>query len=217
MKLMVARRPAAIWAYCVELVREKYSKNFGAEVSPDPDAFVAGHSGVAAPDTVSACAGITFGSEKPFFSERYLDGDISSEIERIFGTRPDRQRIVEVGALASRRDGAGKEIIRLTPVLTWCLGMQYILCTATEPLTRLFQALKVPFTPLQLASGDRLSLAERQRWGSYYETRPAVGVIPLNGIASLFCDITGRYAFTDPEVTVLEHRALRQVSMASEG
>jgi hypothetical protein len=217
MKLIVARRPAATWAYCAELVREKYAKNFNAEVNPNPDAFVAGHSGVIAADTVSACAGITFGSDKPFFSERYLDGDIGAEIERMFGLRPDRQRIVEVGPLASRQDGAGKEIIRLTPVLTWCLGMRYILCTATEPLIKLFHLLKIPFSPLQAASRDRLLPAERERWGSYYDARPVVGVIPLNGIASLFSDITGRYSFTDPEVTVIENRAPRHVGAASEG
>jgi len=213
MKLIVARRPAATWNYCVELVRERYANEFGAEVNPNPDAFVAGHSGVVAADTVSACAGVTFGSDKPFFSERYLDEDVGSEIERIYGARPERQRIVEIGPLASRQGGAGKEIIRLTPVLMWCLGHRYILCTVTEVLTKVFHTLKIPFSPLQAASLDRLSPAERERWGSYYESRPVTGIIPLNGIASLFTDITGRYAFTDPEVTVLEHRAPMHIGM----
>ena len=217
MKLIIARRSAAVWTYCVELVREKYARNFGAEVNPSPDAFIAVHAGGTTSDTVSACAGVTFGSDKPFFSERYLDRDIGHEIEGMFGMRSERQWIGEIGPLASRQDGAGKEIIRLTPVLMWCLGMRYILCTATEPLTKLFRVLKIPFSALHAASGDRLSPAERARWGTYYDARPVVGVIPLNGIATLFSDITGRYAFADPEVTVLENRAPRHIGVAPEG
>lgn len=217
MKLILVRRPAAMWTYCVDLVRETYARSFGAAVDPNPDAFVAGYSGPAAADAISACAGLSFGSDRPFFSERYLDDEIAAEIERVFGARPDRQRVVEVGPLASRRGGAGKEIIRLTPVITWCLGMRYLVCTATAPLIGVFRHLRIPFSALRPASRDRLAPAERDRWGSYYDTDPVVGVIPLDGIAALFSDTTGRYAFTDPEITLLDDRAARAAGVATGG
>lgn len=209
MQLSLVRRPTEAWGSCVELVREQYASSFGADVEPNPDAFVVGRSSAtpANSEIIAACAGIMFASGKRFFSERYLDDPIEKHVERLFGTKPERQRIVEIGPLASRKGGSGKEIIRLTPMIMWCLSMQYIMCTATGPLIETFQYLKIPFSPLKVASRNRLAAAERDRWGSYYDSRPVVGVIPLNGIASLFSDTTGRYAFADPVITLLDERA----------
>jgi hypothetical protein len=211
MKLSLARRPTEAWKSCVQLVRQRYTASFDAEVHPNPDAFVAGYSDTisAFSKDISACAGLTFASGAPFFSERYLDDRIEDCVEQLSGVRPDRQRIVEIGQLASRHDGSGKEIIRMAPVMMWCLGMQYIMCTATTPLISIFQKMRIPFAPLQVASRDRLSTAEREQWGSYYDENPIVGVIPLDQIAPLFSDTTGRCAFADPVITLLDARTPR--------
>jgi hypothetical protein len=191
----------------VGLVRARYASSFDADVEPNPDAFVVSHED--ATSEITACTGLTFASEAPLFSERYLDDPIESYIGRLFGATPDRQRVVEVGALASRRHGSGKELIRLASVITWCLGMQYVLCTATDQLISLFRYLKIPFAPLRAASRDRLAATQRERWGRYYDTKPVVGVIPLSGIASLISDTTGRYSFADPVVTLIDARTSR--------
>lgn len=211
MKLSLARRPTEAWKSCVQLVRQRYAASFDAEVHPDPDAFVVGYSDTtsAFSDGISACAGITFASRASFFSERYLDDRIENCVERLSGVKSDRQRIVEIGQLASRHDGSGQEIIRMVPVMMWCLGMQYIMCTATTAVVGFLQKMKIPFAPLQAASRDRLSAAERERWGSYYDESPVVGVIPLNQIAPLFSDTTGRCAFADPVITLLDARKPR--------
>lgn len=127
----------------VELAREIYHKAYEATVLPTPDAFIVaepiGGTGARAAqdgDPLLACAGLTFGTDKPLFSEHYLDRGIETEIERRFKTRPDRRRVVEVGALATRRRSVGGEIIRATPIVAWCLGMEYILCTVTTGLTK---------------------------------------------------------------------------------
>jgi hypothetical protein len=216
MKFILARRSTTLWTRCVDFVRDRYAKAFEAEINPSPDAFVACYSGTAVIEGISACAGVTFGCDKPFFSEQYLDEKIDVLVEREFGGRPERRRLIEIGALASRHDGSGKEIIQLLPVMTWCLGMQYVLCTATGQLCKLFQDLKVPFMPLQAASQDRLPEAERERWGRYYSTGPVVGVVPLNRIAELFTSATGRYAFAAPEITLLDKRTPCPIKQARE-
>ncbi|QRN98750.1 thermostable hemolysin [Archangium violaceum] len=189
----------------MELVREKYASSYGADVMPRPDAFLAGFmdENPGTPHKVDACAGLTFGSDRPFFSERYLDESVESAITRRFGVAPDRKRIVEVGSLASGKGGAGSEIIRLTPLVTWCLGMQYILCTATLALATTLARLSIPFTPIQAAEISRLDPSEQSQWGTYYESGPKAGVISLKDIAALFANSTGRYSFADPEVTLL--------------
>lgn len=207
MKLSIIRRTSETWSTCVTLVQERYAAAFGAEVAPDPDAFLTGR---VLSDTgsmqLAACAGLTFGSARPFFSERYLDDKIEVLIGQRLGTSPDRQRIVEVGALAGGAAGSGKELIRVTPVISWCLGMQYIFCTATQPLTKTFNRLQIPFIPLCQASKSRLDPKDQERWGKYYENEPWAGVIPLTDIAPLFADATGRYSFSDPEITLLGDR-----------
>lgn len=215
MKLSLARRSTEAWESCVQLVRQRYATSFDAQVHPDPDAFMVGYSDTtsARSNDIAACAGLTFASNASFFSERYLDARIEDCIQGLTGVKPDRQRIVEIGQLASKHNGSGKEIIRTAPVMMWCLGMHYIMCTATRSLIGTFQNLKIPFAPLQAASRDRLSAAERERWGSYYDEQPVVGVIPLNQIASLFSDTTGRYAFADPVITLLDPRPHRHVGV----
>jgi hypothetical protein len=204
MKITLVRETSELWSACIQLVRERYAVSFGADVMPRPHAFLAGCiPGSRAGGEVVACAGVTFASSRPFFSERYLDEPVERVIEGRVGERPKREHIVEIGSLASAVPGAGSEIIRFTPVFIWWLGMQYILCTSTATLSSTLKRLHIPFTALGSAEAERLEPAERGRWGGYYESRPSVGVIPLNKIGSLFEHATGRYSFADPEVTLL--------------
>lgn len=205
MRLLLARRPSESWNSCVTLVREKYATAFGADVAPNPDAFLVGYM-EAAPgpsQKAAACAGLTFGSERPFFSERYLDEKIENVIARRFGSAPERSRIIEVGSLAGGVGRSGHELIRVTPLIAWCLGMQYILCTATAQLSVIFRKLSIPFTPFIPAERSRLDASEQSRWGGYYDSKPWTGAIPLRDAVPMFADLTGRYSFTDPEVTLL--------------
>ena len=202
MRIKLSRPKTPLWRACVDLVRKRYATEFGADVEPSPDAFLA----VCSPESdqvVAACAGITFASSRPLFSEKYLDEPIEQAIGRKFGAEPARARIVEVGSLASAVQGAGSELMRFTPLFVWCLGMEYILCTSTSTLSGALKRLNIPFTPLQAAERGRLESAQQSRWGSYYEAAPCAGVIPLNGLAALFANATGRYSFFDPEMTLL--------------
>jgi len=205
MKITLVRENSELWGACIQLVRERYAVSFGADVVPRPHAFLAGCSpkSCGGGGEVVACAGITFASSRPFFSERYLDRTVEHAIEERLGKRPKREQIVEIGSLASGVPGAGSEIIRFTPVFVWWLGKQYILCTSTATLSSTLHRLHIPFTALGSAEAERLEPTERGRWGGYYDTSPRVGVIPLNKIGTLVEHATGRYSFADPGVTLL--------------
>jgi hypothetical protein len=199
LKISIARRLTANWLSAAELVRETYARTYAAEVMPDPDCFIVGHQGAA----LASCAGIAYADGGPLFSERYLDRPVEQELERRFGVGVDRGRVIEVGALAGSGRGAGQAMIRITPVIAWTLGMEYILCTATSGLRVALQRSGIAFTPFGAADAAGLTPDELQAWGSYYRQQPMVGVISLRGLSPLFAEATGKYAFLDPEVTLL--------------
>lgn len=212
MRISVAEYMTGAWPAAAALVRDVYAEQYGADVSPSPDAFIvarpdADDPGGDGPDTVLACAGLTFGGDRPLFSEAYLDRGIEEEIGRRLGADADRRGVVEVGGLATRRPLIGREVVRATPIIAWCLGMQYILCTATRPLIRSLDRLGIGFVPFAVADPARLGGPEvRERWGTYYDREPQVGVIPLNALHRLFADTTGRYLFSDMQVSLIERR-----------
>ncbi|MBL1084954.1 thermostable hemolysin [Streptomyces actinomycinicus] len=212
MQIALARRSTRQWRTAAQLAHQVYATSYEADVAPDPDLFiVAGPSGEGGGDgEIVACAGLTFGTDRPLFSERYLDTDIESAIEAALGTPADRSRVVEVGALASARRTAGRELIRVTPIMSWCLGMEYILCTATRGLVTTLHRVGIAFVPIGPADPGRVPPEELGSWGTYYAHEPTVGVIPLNSLQRLFADSTGRYTVTElqfhiPEFEEAEH------------
>lgn len=203
LKISLAHRGTDAWREAGAFARAAYAHIHRATIDPRPDAFIV----ATGPDdrggtAVRGCAGCTYASDRPFFSERYLDTTVEQAIGERNGLPVDRSRIVEIGALAGP-GGAGQEMVRLIPIIAWCMGMEYILCTVTSRLHELLQRLDITFTPLGTATAERLDPAERAAWGTYYDQSPQVGFIELRVLASLFADATGRYAFFEPVVELL--------------
>ncbi|MGW6912734.1 thermostable hemolysin [Kitasatospora sp. NPDC054939] len=199
MKIALAPRSSPSWHSSSDVVRDVYARWYGAEVQSEPDCFIVVHE---EDDREGrwplAVTGLTFASpDRPFFSERYLDGPLERRLRDLSGGAVDRDRIVEVGSLASRVSRTGLELIRLTPIVAWCLGMEYILCTATRQLTATFARLGIEFVPYGPADPAVLANEELACWGSYYEQAPQVGVIPLAAVHRLFSEMTGRYSLLD--------------------
>ncbi|WP_232247285.1 thermostable hemolysin [Kitasatospora azatica] len=196
-------RGSAAWLDAGELVRRTYAEAYGARISPDPDAFfLAAATRADGTRAIAGCAGCTYASATPFFSERYLDQPIESAIAQRLGTPVDRDRVIEIGPLAGH-GGAGRELIRLTPIIAWSMGMEYLLCTVTGALRSSLERVGITFTPLGPADPDRIDPGQRAAWGSYYDQQPRTGFIELRALAPLFAEATGRYAFLDPEVGLL--------------
>ncbi|MFE1764619.1 thermostable hemolysin [Streptomyces angustmyceticus] len=205
MQIDLAHRASSAWLDAADLAREVYAQAYGAEVAPRPDSFIVARpacGGAAEPCPPLACAGLTFGRDQELFSERYLDTGIEDAALAHLGVTVDRRRVVEVGALATRRASVGRELIRATPIISWCLGMEYILCTVTRSLITMLGRTGICFVPFGPADPGRLSPDEAARWGSYYDHEPQVGVIALNALDRLFSDATGRYSVTDLQLSI---------------
>ncbi|WP_328390437.1 thermostable hemolysin [Streptomyces sp. NBC_00400] len=205
MQIDLAHRATSSWLDAADLAREVYAQAYGADVAPRPDSFIVARpacGGAAEPCPPLACAGLTFGREQELFSERYLDTGVEAAVLAHLGVTVDRRRVVEVGALATRRVSVGRELIRATPIISWCLGMEYILCTVTRSLITTLGRTGICFVPFGPADPGRLSPDEAARWGSYYDHQPQVGVIALNALDRLFSDTTGRYSVTDLQLSI---------------
>jgi hypothetical protein len=174
MKIRTLSKGSPRWDEAVGLVQERYAAMFGAHIRPDPDMFVTCSKG----STISACAGLTFAGPGPFFSERYLRRPVDETVSTMLSAS-SRRSVVEIGQLASRGGRSGLELVKVLPIVAWCSGMSFILCTATAELRGLLQAVDVPFVPLVAASPAVLTDAERIGWGRYYEQDPQTGLVPL--------------------------------------
>ena len=139
MQIKVTSPGTSDWEAAVHIVRDKYRRAFEADVQPNPDRFVVcfapGANGTE--PAAMACAGVTWSSTRALFSERYLDLPAHMAIQHAEGLESlQRDSVVEIGSLASAGQRAGAELVRLLPLLCWCLGKRYILCTATRPLRK---------------------------------------------------------------------------------
>ncbi|MEW9519866.1 thermostable hemolysin [Streptomyces tubercidicus] len=205
MQIDLAHRSTSSWLDAADLAREVYAQAYGADVAPRPDSFIVARPACGAaeePCAPLACAGLTFGRDQELFSERYLETGVEDAALARLGASVDRRRVVEVGALATRRASVGRELIRATPIIAWCLGMEYILCTATRSLITTLERTGISFVPFGPADPRRLTPDEAARWGTYYDQEPQVGVIPLNALNRLFSDATGRYSVTDLQLSI---------------
>ncbi len=155
-----------------DFIRGVYAEHYGADVRAFATTLVSLRDG----DEIVAAAGYRRATE-PLFLERYLD----RPIERLLGTtRPPRERIVEVGHLASRRAGEGRRLILELARHLGELNVQWVVSTLTEELRQVFARMGVQPVALGIADPARLG-AEAADWGRYYDHRPLVlaGSLPL--------------------------------------
>ena len=180
------------YAQGCSLVRDKYRAVFAADIEPHPDFFVLARSG---PDAAApaAVAGLTFADNGTLFSERYLDAPIESLISAQEGASVPRSGIMEIGSLASTELHAGAELMRSLPMLAWCLGQRYAICTATHQVRRMFSKLDMEFIALGAAGIDRLAPGAQTNWGDYYSKQPMTGYACIARMSRVFAAATGRY------------------------
>ncbi|MFR9776105.1 thermostable hemolysin [Micromonospora sp. MS34] len=202
LRVRVASRPSPQWDAAAAFVRTGYAENYGALIEPVPDCFVlAARHHPDRPEEILACGGMTFNSSRGFFSERYLDHPLEEALQRVAGTPVSRDDVVEVGSFVAV-GGSGAELIRLLPLLAWCQGMRFALCTATGPLAAALPQFGVPFLSLGRARPTWMTPGERRRWGTYYDHAPTTGLVPLDRIGDLMRACTGRYRFLNLDVAL---------------
>lgn len=151
-----------------ELICRRYAEAFGAAVTPIHSRYLASNR----TSRPLAALGYTRASEGPLFLERYLDEPIETAIGRATGRYVTRERIVELGNLASCDSRA---LVRLWHSAANELSgsTEFAAATLTAPLRAMFARMGLPFTPIVLASHERAGSTE---WGRYYELDPWVCV-----------------------------------------
>ncbi len=196
MKVKIALPDTPEWSAAVSLVRKRYSESFDAVVDPNPDRFfvcLSDASDDANPQAL-ACVGITYGVTRRLFSEQYFD----EPIERVISEREEidvkRDLLIEVGSLAATGFGVAAELVRVLPILAWCMGTEYVITTATARVRGLCEKTGIYFSPLCLADSSRLDETAQKNWGRYYEEQPVTGYVRMSELSrTFFSDNTGRY------------------------
>ncbi len=122
---------------------------------------------------ILAATGWRSAKNERLFLERYLDMPIESHIAQLSSQTVERQRIVEVGHLASQKAGGSIHVIRELAQHLHAQGFEWVVFTATQELIGIFAKLGLPLLALAAADPTRLG-ADAQNWGSYYDTQPIV-------------------------------------------
>lgn len=158
------RRPEA-----EHFIRTVFHNRYGAQVS----AFAPSLLMLEQEGRIIAATGWRGADTEPLFLESYLDEPIEGVMERLTGQQLERQRIVEVGNLASEKAGGSLQIILNLARYLDRLGYEWVVFTATQELIGIFTKLGLPLLALAKADPARLSTGTRG-WGSYYDTQPVV-------------------------------------------
>ncbi len=122
---------------------------------------------------ILAALGIRPAKEAPLFLENYLEKPIECTLAEHLKHPIERNRIVEIGNLASAHGGGARAlIITLTAYLSGA-GYDWAVFTATPQVRNNFTRLGIELTPLIVADKTRLGDAQCD-WGSYYDQAPVV-------------------------------------------
>lgn len=125
---------------------------------------------------VRAAAGIRNAAVEALFLEYYLDTSIEQAISSNAGqplALPSRDRIVEIGNLASIDRRASRRLFKILSGILLAEKFEWAVFTGCTALHRMFTTLGIETVNLGLALQSRLPV-DQQTWGGYYEDSPRV-------------------------------------------
>lgn len=193
MQIRVAETKMPLWVQATEVVRQKFRSSYSASIEPNPQYFAVTQDPA---DRILACAGITFADHRILFSEQYLTQPIDAILSQRFEKRIERSNIVEIGNLVSHHLTAGMILVNMIPLLAWCMGGHYLLCTVTPRVRQMMESCQIDFEPLLTADPARLADDGGKNWGSYYAKSPVTGFIRVDSQRSRFAAMTLNTSFT---------------------
>lgn len=187
MLVRVTDSDSALWKQAAEIVKEKFQHSYKANIEPTPQYFALTQD---EDERIMSCAGITFGDNRTLFSEQYLTQPIHEILSDLQGKPIERSSIAEIGSLISHHITAGVIMVNMIPLLAWCMGAQYLLCTVTPRVREMMESCQIVFEPLLTADPARLGENGGKNWGSYYAKRPVTGFIKVDPQRSRFAAMT---------------------------
>lgn len=132
-----------------------------------------------------AALGINPARDGELFLESYLDNPIENVLATALNRPIDRERIVEVGNLASAKGGGARALIVALTAYFSGADYEWVVFTATPQVRNNFAKLGIDVIPLVDADKNRLG-SEQNNWGSYYDQHPKVVVANIgHGIEQL--------------------------------
>jgi len=182
-----------LWVQATEVVKEKFRSSYNASVEPSPQYFALT---LDSEERILSCAGITFADHRTLFSEQYLSQPIETILSERFEKTIDRSTIAEIGSLISHHLTAGMIMVNMIPLLAWCMGGHYLLCTVTPRVREMMESCQIDFEPLLTADPQRLANDGGKNWGSYYSKMPVTGFIRVDPKRSRFAAMTLGTLFT---------------------
>ncbi|KAF2393362.1 MULTISPECIES: thermostable hemolysin [Pseudomonas] len=193
MLVRVTESQTPLWVQATEVVKEKFRSSYKATVEPSPQYFAVTLDNE---ERILSCAGITFADHRTLFSEQYLSQPIETILSERFEKPIDRSTIVEIGSLISHHLTAGMIMVNMIPLLAWCMGGHYLLCTVTPRVREMMESCQIDFEPLLTADPERLANDGGKNWGSYYSKMPVTGFIRVDPKRSRFAAMTLGTLFT---------------------
>ena len=152
-----------------DFVRRAFRQRYQATVSSfAPNLLLLEQDGRTVAVSGWRCAG-----DERLFLECYLDAPVEDAVARLAGHAVHRERIVEVGNLASERAGGSIDVILTLARHLQQLGYEWVVFTATRELIGIFRKLGLPLLALAPADPGRLP-EPADDWGSYYDSAPVV-------------------------------------------
>jgi len=138
---------------------------------------------------ILAAVGIRSAADAALFLEHYLETPVERAIENSaerVRPRPQRERIVEIGNLASIDRRASRKLFGMLAGLLSARHFDWAVFTGCTSLHRMFKSLGIETIELGRALQSQLP-ADQQTWGSYYEDSPRV----VAGRVSRGCRVLG--------------------------
>ena len=151
-------------------IRQRYALQYNAEIADFMPRLFALNNSVG---ELAGAFGLRSAAET-LFLECYLDQPIETLIAQTQAHAVKRQHIVEVGQFAGTSAGAARAMICHLTCHLYQQGYHWVVFTGTSALRNAFYRLGLNPQDLAAADPSRLSSAEQQSWGSYYQHQPRV-------------------------------------------
>ena len=156
-----------------QFIAQRFSEVHGARLSVFMPVLIAlfGEN-----DEILAAVGIRSAATEVLFLEYYLDTSIEQSIAcnaNQLMVVPERDRIVEIGNLASIDRRASRKLFKILAGLLHAENFEWAVFTGCTSLHRMFSTLGIETIDLGRALQSRLPV-DQQTWGGYYEDSPRV-------------------------------------------